>query len=137
LTRAFFDIIGASMRDGIVLFLAYDDDRPIAGALNFVGPDCLYGRYWGCTRDVPFLHFELCYYQAIDYAIAHGLARVEAGAQGEHKLARGYEAVPTYSAHYIANAGFRAAVSDFLERETQAMEREIGFLGEMAPFKKG
>ena len=136
LTRAFFDIIGESMRDNIVLFLAYDDDLPIAGALNFVGPDCLYGRYWGCTRDVPFLHFELCYYQAIDYAIAHGLPRVEAGAQGEHKLARGYEAVPTYSAHYIANAGFRSAVADFLIRETHAMEREIGFLAEMAPFKK-
>jgi predicted N-acyltransferase len=86
---------------------------------------------------VPFLHFELCYHQAIDYAIAHRLARVEAGAQGEHKLARGYEAVPTYSAHYIANAGFRAAVADFLERETVAMEREIEFLDEMAPFKKG
>jgi uncharacterized protein len=137
LTRAFFDIIGDSMRDSIVLFLAYDQDGPIAGALNFVGPDCLYGRYWGCTRDVPFLHFELCYYQAIDYAIAHGLARVEAGAQGEHKLARGYEAVPTYSAHYIANESFRSAVADFLERETQAMEREIEFLGDMAPFKKG
>jgi uncharacterized protein len=136
LTRAFFDIIGESMKDSIVLFLAYDGDEPIAGALNFVSPDCLYGRYWGCTRDVPFLHFELCYYQAIDYAIQHGLPRVEAGAQGEHKLARGYEAVPTYSAHYIANPGFRDAVADFLTRETQAMEREIEFLGEMAPFKK-
>ena len=137
LTRAFFDLIGESMQDSIVLFLAYDGDRPIAGALNLVSPDCLYGRYWGCTRDVPFLHFELCYYQAIDYAIAHGLPRVEAGAQGEHKLARGYEAVPTYSAHYIANAGFRSAVADFLARESQAMERQIEFLGEMAPFKKG
>lgn len=136
LTRAFFDLIGESMKDSLVLFLAYDGDRPIAGALNFVSPDCLYGRYWGCTRDVPFLHFELCYYQAIDFAIAHGLPRVEAGAQGEHKLARGYEAVPTYSAHYIANEGFRSAVADFLEREGAAMEREIEFLGEMGPFKK-
>jgi uncharacterized protein len=136
LTRAFFDIIGQSMKGSIVLFLAFDGDLPVAGALNFVSPDCLYGRYWGCARDVPFLHFELCYYQAIDYAIAHNLPRVEAGAQGEHKLARGYEAVPTYSAHYITNPGFRVAVADFLERETQAMEREIGFLGEMAPFKK-
>ena len=136
LTRAFFDLIGESMQDSIVLFLAYDGDRPIAGALNLVSPDCLYGRYWGCTREVPFLHFELCYYQAIDYAIAHGLPRVEAGAQGEHKLARGYEAVPTYSAHYIANAGFRSAVADFLARESQAMERQIEFLGEMAPFKR-
>ncbi|MFN0045827.1 MAG: GNAT family N-acetyltransferase [Sphingorhabdus sp.] len=136
LTRSFFDIIGDSMKDSIILFLAYDGATPIAGALNFASPECLYGRYWGCTRDVPFLHFELCYYQAVDYAIAHSLPRVEAGAQGEHKLARGYEPVPTYSAHYIANGGFRSAVSDFLERETQAMEREIEFLGEMGPFKR-
>ena len=136
LTRAFFDIIGESMEDSLVLFLAYNGDEPVAGALNFFSQDCLYGRYWGCTRDVPFLHFELCYYQAIDFAIAHGLPRVEAGAQGEHKLARGYEAVPTYSAHYIANEGFRSAVGNFLERETEAMEREIEFLGEMGPFKK-
>jgi uncharacterized protein len=136
LTRAFFDLIGKNMGDAVVLMLAYRDDRPVAGALNLVGPDCLYGRYWGCSEDIPFLHFELCYYQAIDYAITHGLARVEAGAQGEHKLARGYEAVPTYSAHYIANPGFRSAVADFLDRERAAMEREIAFLGEMAPFKK-
>ena len=136
LTRSFFDIIGESMKDSIVLFLAYDGATPVAGALNFASPDCLYGRYWGCTRDMTFLHFELCYYQAVDYAIAHGLPRVEAGAQGEHKLARGYEPVPTYSAHYIANSGFRSAVADFLERETQAMEREIEFLGEMGPFKR-
>jgi uncharacterized protein len=136
LTRAFFDLIGPLMGDKIVLFLASRDGRPVAGALNFVGPDCLYGRYWGCSEDIPFLHFELCYYQAVDYAIAHGLPRVEAGAQGEHKLARGYEAVPTYSAHYIANAGFRDAVANFLEREREAVAREIEFLGEMAPFKK-
>jgi predicted N-acyltransferase len=136
LTRSFFDIIGDSMKDSIILFLAYDGATPIAGALNFASPECLYGRYWGCIRDVPFLHFELCYYQAVDYAIAHSLPRVEAGAQGEHKLARGYEPVPTYSAHYIANGGFRSAVSDFLERETHAMEREIEFLGEMGPFKR-
>ena len=136
LTRSFFDIIGESMKDSIVLFLAYDGATPVAGALNFASPDCLYGRYWGCTRDIPFLHFELCYYQAVDYAIDHGLPRVEAGAQGEHKLARGYEPVPTYSAHYIANNGFRSAVADFLERETQAMEREIEFLDEMGPFKR-
>jgi uncharacterized protein len=136
LTRAFFDIIGESMKDSIVLFLAYDGNTPIAGALNFASRDCLYGRYWGCTREVPFLHFELCYYQALDYAIAHGLPRVEAGAQGEHKLARGYEPVPTWSAHYIANPNFREAVADFLTRETDAMQREIEFLGEMGPFKK-
>ncbi len=136
LTREFFDLIGPYMGDKVVLFLASLDGRPVAGALNFVGSDCLYGRYWGCSQDIPFLHFELCYYQAIDYAITHGLGRVEAGAQGEHKLARGYEAVPTYSAHYIANTGFRAAVGDFLERERAAVAREIEFLGEMGPFKK-
>jgi uncharacterized protein len=137
LTRAFFDQIARTMADSLVLFLASRDGRIIAGALNLLGPDCLYGRYWGCSEDIPFLHFELCYYQAIDFAIAHGLARVEAGAQGEHKLARGYVAVPTWSAHYIADPGFRSAISDFLERETEAMEREIAFLGEMAPFKRG
>jgi uncharacterized protein len=135
LTRAFFDLIGKSMSESIVLFLAYQDNHPVAGALNFIGPDCLYGRYWGCSQDIPFLHFELCYYQAIEWAIRNGLARVEAGAQGEHKLARGYVAVPTYSAHYIADLGFRDAVSDFLKRETVAMEREIEFLGGLAPFK--
>jgi predicted N-acyltransferase len=137
LTREFFEQIAHSMADSLVLFLAALDGEIVAGALNLAGPDCLYGRYWGATRDISFLHFELCYYQAIDFAIAHGLARVEAGAQGEHKLARGYVAVPTYSAHYIADPGFRAAVSDFLDRETMAMEREIAFLGEMAPFKRG
>jgi uncharacterized protein len=137
LTRDFFDRIARSMGEHIVLIFARRDARIIAGAMNLAGPDCLYGRYWGCTEDIPFLHFELCYYQAIDFAIRHGLARVEAGAQGEHKLARGYIAVPTYSAHYIADPGFRSAVSDFLDRETEAMEREIAFLGEMAPFKRG
>ncbi len=137
LTREFFDRIACSMGEQIVLIFARREGGIIAGAMNLLGPDCLYGRYWGATQDIPFLHFELCYYQAIEFAIRHGLARVEAGAQGEHKLARGYVAVPTYSAHHIANAGFRAAISDFLERETEAMEREIAFLGEMAPFKRG
>lgn len=137
LTREFFDHLGRMMGEKLVLFIAYRGDRRVAGALNIVGPDCLYGRYWGCTEDIPFLHFELCYYQAIDYAIGCGLARVEAGAQGEHKLARGYEAVPTYSAHYIADPGFRAAIADFLRREEQAVAREIEFLGEMTPFKRG
>jgi uncharacterized protein len=136
LTRAFFEEIGRSMGDIVVLFLASKDGAPVAGALNFVGPDCLYGRYWGCNRDIPFLHFELCYYRAIEHAIARGLSRVEAGAQGEHKLARGYVAVPTYSAHYIADPGFRRAIADFLDREQAAVEREIEFLGEMTPFKK-
>ena len=137
LTRAFFDLVADSMADRLVLFLASIDGRPVAGALNILGPDCLYGRYWGCTQDIPYLHFELCYYQAIDFAIAHGLARVEAGAQGEHKLARGYLPVPTWSAHYIADPGFRAAIADFLARETRAVEREQEFLGELGPFRRG
>jgi predicted N-acyltransferase len=137
LTRAFFDLLGQRMGDHLILLMAYRDGRAVAGALNLIGPDCLYGRYWGCVEDIPFLHFELCYYQAIDYAIEQGLARVEAGAQGEHKLARGYEAVPTYSAHYIANDSFRDAISDFLRREERAVAQEIEFLGEMAPFKRG
>jgi uncharacterized protein len=136
LTRAFFTQIGETMRDTLLLILALRDGKPIAGALNFIGDDALYGRYWGCREDVPFLHFELCYYQAIDAAIARGLARVEAGAQGEHKLARGYVPVTTWSAHYIADPGFRAAIADFLVRERHAVEREIAFLGEMAPFKR-
>lgn len=137
LTRGFFDLLARNMPDSILLFLAKRGGRPVAGALNLLGPDCLYGRYWGCTEDIPFLHFELCYYQAIDFAIAHGLARVEAGAQGEHKLARGYLPVTTWSAHYIANPGFRSAVGDFLERERLAVEREQAFLGELGPFKRG
>ena len=137
LTRAFFDLIAKSMADDLVLFLASRYGRPVAGALNILGPDCLYGRYWGATQDIPFLHFELCYYQAIDFAIAHGLPRVEAGAQGEHKLARGYLPVPTWSAHYIPDPGFRAAIADFLERETRAVAREQEFLGELGPFRRG
>ena len=137
LTRAFFTRISETMADRILLILALRDGQPIAGALNFIGADTLYGRYWGCTEDVPFLHFELCYYQAIDAAIVRGLSRVEAGAQGEHKLARGYEPVPTWSAHFIADEGFRAAVADFLMRERRAMERETEFLGTMMPFKRG
>lgn len=136
LTRAFFSMLGAEMADKVLLIFAEQDGRPIAGALNLIGADTLYGRYWGCTRDVPFLHFELCYYQAIDAAIAHGLARVEAGAQGEHKLARGYAPVTTWSAHYIPDPGFRRAVADFLARERLAIEREQEMLGEMMPFRR-
>lgn len=136
LTRSFFSLLGEKMADKVLLILAMRDGRPIAGALNMIGADALYGRYWGCNEDVPFLHFELCYYQAIDFAIARGLSCVEAGAQGEHKLARGYVPVPTWSAHYIADRGFRAAVADFVERERRAVEQEIAFLGELAPFRK-
>lgn len=136
LTRHFFSEIGATMADRILLMLAMRDGQPIAGALNFIGADTLYGRYWGCSEDVPFLHFELCYYQAIEAAIARGLSRVEAGAQGEHKLARGYVAVPTWSAHFIPDPNFRRAIADFVARERLAVERQIKFLGTMAPFKK-
>lgn len=109
----------------------------MAGALNVIGPDALYGRYWGCTENIPFLHFELCYYQAIDAAIARGLKRVEAGAQGGHKLARGYAPAKTWSAHWIADEGFREAVSDFLERERRGIEVDQNFLDRRTPFRKG
>jgi uncharacterized protein len=125
------------MADRLLLILARRGGVPIAGALNFIGEDTLYGRYWGCREDVPFLHFEICYYQAIDAAIAHGLKTVEAGAQGEHKLARGYVPVPTYSAHYIPNAGFRRAIEDFLKRERRAIQNNAAFLETMTPFRKG
>ncbi|WP_298305923.1 GNAT family N-acetyltransferase [uncultured Erythrobacter sp.] len=137
LTRAAFTLLGERMGDQMVLILASDDGGPVAGALNFIGKDAIYGRYWGCTRDVRFLHFELCYYQAIDIAIELGLARVEAGAQGGHKLARGYEPVQTYSAHYLVDPGFREAVADFLERERQGVAADQMFLGQRTPFKKG
>lgn len=137
LTRKFFSQISAAMPDQLMLILALRNGKPIAGALNFIGGDALYGRYWGCSEDVPCLHFELCYYQAIEAAIERGLARVEAGAQGEHKLARGYVPVTTWSAHHIPDPGFRAAVADFIVRERRSVEREIEFLGELAPFKKG
>ncbi|MEE4154479.1 MAG: GNAT family N-acetyltransferase [Erythrobacter sp.] len=136
LTREAFSLIGERMGDRIVLFLAYDGDEPIAGALNFLGSDALYGRYWGCTRDVRFLHFELCYYQAIDLAIELGLSRVEAGAQGGHKLARGYEPVKTWSAHWIADPGFREAVADYLELERRGVASDQLALNTRTPFKK-
>jgi predicted N-acyltransferase len=124
------------MGDRILLVLAFIGEMPVAGALNFIGPDALYGRYWGAVLDKPFLHFELCYYQAIDAAIALGLSRVEAGAQGGHKLARGYEPVETWSAHHIVHPGFRAAVADFLDRERQGVAQDRLYLAERAPFRK-
>jgi len=136
LTREFFSLLGAEMGECVLLILAERDGVPIAGALNLIGSEALYGRYWGATMDVPFLHFELCYYQAIDAAIARGLARVEAGAQGEHKLARGYAPATTWSAHYIPDPGFRRAVAEFLERERLAVAEEQEFLGELTPFRK-
>ena len=137
LTREAFDLLGERMGERILLLLAFEDGRPIAGALNFIGGEALYGRYWGCLADKPFLHFELCYYQAIDAAIARGLRRVEAGAQGGHKLARGYEPVQTWSMHWIADPGFRAAVADFLERERAGVAQDQLLLGDRTPFRKG
>jgi predicted N-acyltransferase len=137
LTREAFTLLGERMADRIMLIMAFIDDQPVAGALNFIGSEALYGRYWGAVVDKPFLHFELCYYQAIDAAIALGLKRVEAGAQGQHKLARGYAPVPTWSAHYITDPGFRRAIADFLERERRGVAQEQLWLGERTPFKKG
>ena len=137
LTREAFTLMGERMADRILLVMAFLGERPIAGALNFIGAEALYGRYWGAIVDKPFLHFELCYYQAIDAAIALGLKRVEAGAQGQHKLARGYKPVPTWSAHYITDPNFRSAVADFLERERQGVAQEQLWLGERTPFRKG
>jgi predicted N-acyltransferase len=135
LSREFFSLIGESMPDRIVLVIARKNGRPIAGALNFVGSDTLYGRYWGATEPQPFLHFELCYYQAIDWALARGLARVEAGAQGEHKIARGYRPVTTYSAHWIGDPGLRRAVASYLERERLEVAREQAELAGHVPFR--
>jgi predicted N-acyltransferase len=137
LTRKAFTLLGETMADRILLVMAFLDGRPVAGALNFIGGEALYGRYWGAVVERPFLHFELCYYQAIDAAIALGLSRVEAGAQGGHKLARGYEPVRTVSAHHIVDAGFRAAVADYLEMERAGIARDQIWLGERAPFRKG
>ncbi|MBW7837946.1 MAG: N-acetyltransferase [Sphingomonadales bacterium] len=135
LNRQFFSLLGQAMADRVVLILARRGGRYVAGALNLRGGDTLYGRYWGAVEDHPFLHFELCYYQAMDYAIAHKLARVEAGAQGEHKIARGYLPAPTYSAHWIAHPGFRDAVAAYLERERQAVAHDMRALAEFGPFK--
>jgi predicted N-acyltransferase len=137
LTRATFPLLGETMGDRVLLILAERDGVPIAGALNLIGEDTLYGRYWGCTEDVPFLHFELCYYQAIEAAILRGLDRVEAGAQGEHKLARGYAPVSTWSAHYIPHPDFRRAVAAFLERERQGVAADAEYLEALTPFKRG
>jgi predicted N-acyltransferase len=136
LNRRFFSLLGERLAHRVVLVLAEREGRFIAGALNLAGSDTLFGRYWGCTEDHPFLHFEVCYYQAIDYAITHGLGRVEAGAQGEHKLARGYEACETRSAHYLRHPGLREAVRDYLERERRAVARQNEVLNAHAPFRK-
>ncbi|GGD89481.1 hypothetical protein GCM10011390_05360 [Aureimonas endophytica] len=137
LNRRFFSLIGERMSDRIVLVMARRAGRYVAGALNLVGGDTIYGRYWGCTEDHPFLHFEVCYHQAIDYAIEHGLAVVEAGAQGEHKLARGYEPVITHSAHWIAHAGLRRAIEEHLDHERRRVAEIQEVLDTHTPFRKG
>jgi uncharacterized protein len=136
LTRAAFDIFHDTMRDDILMVMAERDGRPVAGALNFIGRDTLYGRYWGMTEEHPCLHFEACYYQAIDHAIETRMARVEAGAQGEHKLARGYLPVATHSLHWISDVSFRTAVARYLDAERAAMTEEIGVLTAYGPFRK-
>jgi uncharacterized protein len=137
LTRDFFSRIGATMADRIALVMAFRDGVAIAGALNLIGRDALYGRQWGALEEVPFLHFELCYYQAIDFAIARGLSRVEAGAQGQHKIARGYLPSPVYSAHFIADPALRAPVARYLDGERPAVAAEIDAISaELSPFRR-
>lgn len=136
LNRRFFSLLGQAMADRCLLIFVEREGTAIAGALNMIGGDCLYGRYWGCIEQHPCLHFEVCYYQAIDYAIAHRLARVEAGAQGDHKLARGYLPVPTYSLHWIADPSFRNAVDRYLKEERAHMAEQREMLAEYAPYRK-
>jgi predicted N-acyltransferase len=136
LTRAFFDEAQARLRDDMLLVLARRQGRWVAGALNFIGRDTLYGRYWGCVEEHACLHFELCYYRAIDWAIAQGMARVEAGAQGEHKLARGYLPVETHSLHWVADPGFARAVGEYLAAERRGVGREIEVLTAYGPFRR-
>jgi predicted N-acyltransferase len=136
LTRDFFSLIGERMADDILLVMAKREGRYIAGAINFIGSDALYGRHWGCVEDHPFLHFEVCYHQAIDFAIARKLDRVEAGAQGEHKLARGYLPVTTHSAHFIAHPGLRRAIDDYLKHERADVEAVGNYLRDHGPFRK-
>jgi predicted N-acyltransferase len=138
LNRRFFSLLGKRMADRVLLVMAARDGRWIAGALNLIGSDTLYGRNWGTVEDIPFLHFELCYYQAIEQAIVRGLKRVEAGAQGEHKIARGYLPSPVYSAHWIADPALRRPVAAYLDRERAQVESEMAHLeAEYSPFKAG
>ncbi|MCO6185982.1 GNAT family N-acetyltransferase [Rhizobium sp. L1K21] len=136
LTRAFYSMIGVRMADDILLVMARRDGRYIAGAINFIGSDTLFGRHWGCIEDHPFLHFEVCYHQAIDFALAHKLKTVEAGAQGEHKLARGYLPVTTHSMHYFTHPGLHNAVADYLQQERDAVSADGEYLREHSPFRK-
>ena len=136
LTRQFFEIAHETLRDDILLVLAERDGRAIAGAMNLIGRDALYGRYWGCVEDHPCLHFELCYYKAMEFSIAQGLARIEAGAQGEHKLARGYLPVTTHSLHWVSDPGFAKAIAQYLEAEREAIAQDIEILTDYGPFRK-
>lgn len=136
LTKSFFQRLGDLMPERVVLVMARHKDAYVAGALNLLGSDTLYGRNWGCNKDFEFLHFEACYYAAIDFAIKHGLARVEAGAQGQHKLHRGYEPIPTYSAHWIRDPNFRTAVGHFLRQERAEMEQETAYLRTLLPYRQ-
>ena len=137
LTKRFFPLLGERLGDRVVLMLAEHGGEPVAGALNLVGAAALYGRNWGCRGEWPFLHFELCYYRAIDFAITHGLARVEAGAQGQHKIQRGYLPKPTYSVHWLSNPALQRAVGDFLDRERPAVLAGMEELAaEFSPYRK-
>jgi uncharacterized protein len=136
LTRRFFPLLGERLGEKVVLMLAEHAGKPVAGALNLAGTDTLYGRNWGCRGEWPFLHFELCYYRAIDWAISHGLRRVEAGAQGRHKIQRGYLPCETYSAHWIAHRGLHRAISAFLDEERPAIRAEMAALAEESPFRQ-
>ncbi len=135
MTRAFFDIAHETLRDDILLIFAEREGSPVAGAMNVIGREALFGRYWGCIEHHACMHFEICYYQAIEWAISNGLARVEAGAQGEHKLARGYLPVTTHSLHWIADAGFADAVARYLVAEREAVAEEIEVLTAYGPFR--
>lgn len=137
LTRNFYSLIGERMPEDILLVMAKREGKYIAGAINFIGGQALYGRHWGCIEDHPFLHFEVCYHQAIDFALSKGLKRVEAGAQGEHKLARGYTPVTTHSAHFITHPGLRRAIAAYLERERNEVEEISDYLDGHSPFRKG
>lgn len=136
LKRQFFSIIGETMPDDTLLVMCKRDGRYVAGAINFIGGECLFGRNWGCIEHHPYLHFEVCYYQAIEFAIERGLKRVEAGAQGQHKLARGYLPTHTYSAHWIANESLRDAIDNYLQDERRYVDEEIDYITEQGPFKK-
>ena len=137
LTRDFFHRVQAGLRRHVVLFLAFDGSRPVAGALHFRGREVLYGRYWGCVEQVPCLHFELCYYRAVEYAITEGLARVEAGAGGGHKIARGYDPVPTRSLHWFAHAGLAKAVAGYLDEEREMMQEQTASIAEAGSWRRG